>query len=269
MVHVGDAVGQVDYLGLQGGRVGFVAGVVADAVAHLPGEVETLPVVLQHLHHPGALLVVLEAAQAQLPEHLVKDALAGVAEGSVAQVVAERDSLGQVFVQPQRPRRRPGDAGHLQGVRQPGAVVVALGRDEDLGLVLEPPERLAVDDAVAVALVGGAERAGLLGALAAARGRRALRPWGESRLVEVGGQTRPSPPTRASQQSPTSPAHAPAPLALAAVTRPAPRRRAGVRAVRQTSPALQSPVLAAVFSSSTACAAAKRASGTRYGLQLT
>ncbi len=127
-------------------------------------------------------------ARAQTLEHLVDDALAGVAEGSVAQIVAEGDGLGQVFVETERPGGRPGDAGHLQRVRQPGAVVVALGRDEDLGLVLEPPERLAVDDAVAVALVGRAESAGFFRALAAARGRRALRPFGEPRLVEVGGQ---------------------------------------------------------------------------------
>ena len=36
---------------------------------------------------------------------------------------------------------------------QPRAVVVALVVDEDLGLVLQPAERRAVDDAVPVALV--------------------------------------------------------------------------------------------------------------------
>ena len=58
----------------------------------------------------------------------------------------------QVLVQPQRPRDRARDADHLEGVGQPRAVVVALGRDEDLRLVLEPAERLGVHDAVAVAL---------------------------------------------------------------------------------------------------------------------
>ena len=110
----------------------------------------------------------LEATRTEVAQHLVQDALPGVAEGGVTQVVAERDRLGQVFVQAQRPGHGPGDAGHLQGMREPGAVVVALGGDEDLGLVLETAERLAVDDAVAVALVGRAERAGLLGPLAAA-----------------------------------------------------------------------------------------------------
>jgi hypothetical protein len=43
-------------------------------------------------------------------------------------------------------------------VGEAGAVVVALRRDEDLGLVLEAPEGLGVKDAVAISLEGGAER---------------------------------------------------------------------------------------------------------------
>ena len=120
----------------------LVPGVVADAVAHLPGEVEAPAVVLQHLHHPDALLVVLEAPAPSSSSISSHDLLAGVAEGRVAQVVAERDGLGEVLVQPQRPGDGPGDAGHLQGVRQPGAVVVALRGDEHLGLVLQPAEDL-------------------------------------------------------------------------------------------------------------------------------
>src|SRR5207248_2713115 len=47
-------------------------------------------------------------------------------------------------------------------VGQARAVVVALGRHEHLGLVLQPPEGLAVHDPVAVALQGRAQRAVLL-----------------------------------------------------------------------------------------------------------
>src|SRR5204863_4403708 len=50
------------------------------------------------------------------------------------------------------PRARARDPGRLQRMREPGPVVVALRRDEDLSLVLEAAERLRVDDAVAVAL---------------------------------------------------------------------------------------------------------------------
>ena len=53
-------------------------------------------------------------------------------------------------------------------MRQARAVVVALVVDEDLGLVLEPAEGRAVDDAVAVALVARAQRVLLLRVAAAA-----------------------------------------------------------------------------------------------------
>ncbi len=75
----------------------------------------------------------------------------------------------EILVEPQRPRHRARDPGHLQRVRQPRPVVVAHRRHEHLRLVLQAAERLAVHDPVAVALEGGAQRAvGLLAARAAA-----------------------------------------------------------------------------------------------------
>src|SRR4029079_16832987 len=97
--------------------------------------------------------------------------LAEVPERGVAEVVAEADRLDEVLVEPERPRDRARDLGHLDRVRQPRPEVVALGRDEHLGLVLEPPERLAVDDAVAVALQRRAQAAVLLGEPSAGRPR--------------------------------------------------------------------------------------------------
>ena len=83
-----------------------------------------------------------------------------VAERGVTQVVAERDRLGQVLVQPQRPRARPRDLRDLERVREPRAVVIALGRQEDLRLVGQSAKGLAVDDPVSVALVLGSVRVG-------------------------------------------------------------------------------------------------------------
>ncbi len=99
--------------------------------------------------------------------------LAGVAERRVPEIVAEADRLGQILVEAQRARDRARDAHRLERVRQPRAVVVALGRDEDLRLVLQAPERLAVRDAVAVALERAAEAARLLLDEPSARLRRA------------------------------------------------------------------------------------------------
>ena len=105
-------------------------------------------VVLEHVDDAQALLVVVEAARHQR----VDDALAGVAERRVPEIVAERDRFGQLLVQPQHLGDRARDLRDLERVRQPRAVVIAGRREEDLRLVLQPAERLAVDDAVAVAL---------------------------------------------------------------------------------------------------------------------
>src|SRR5690606_33654088 len=66
----------------------------------------------------------------------------------------------------ERAADRARDLRHLDRVGEPRAVVVALVVDEDLGLVLQPPEGAGVDDAVAVALKAGARRALRLGQVA-------------------------------------------------------------------------------------------------------
>src|SRR5688500_19458350 len=83
---------------------------------------------------------------------LVEDALAGMAEGRVAKIVAERDCFSELFVELQHLRDGPGYLGDLESVRKPGPVVVAGWRKKHLGLVLQPAKRLGVDDPVAVAL---------------------------------------------------------------------------------------------------------------------
>ena len=129
-----------------------------DAVAHFPGQVQSGSLLLQPLHHPQGLPEVGEAAG----HDGVEQPLSRVAEGGVAQIVAQGDGLGQVLVQRQPPGDGPGNAADLQGVGHPGTVVVPLRLEEHLGLVLQPPEGLAVDDAVCVHLEAGAHAAGLL-----------------------------------------------------------------------------------------------------------
>ena len=67
-------------------------------------------------------------------EESIEHALPGVAEGGVAEVVAERDRLGQVLVEPQARARVRAIWRDLQRVGEAGAVVVALGGEEDLRL---------------------------------------------------------------------------------------------------------------------------------------
>ena len=98
--------------------------------------------------------------------------------GGCPSVVAEPDRLGEILVQPQRPRDDARDAGRLERVRHPRAVVVARGVDEDLRLALQAAERLRVQDPVAVALERRPHAALVLGPLAAAR---LVRAHGERR----------------------------------------------------------------------------------------
>ena len=107
--------------------------------------------VLEDVDDAQALLVVIEPARYEL----VDDPLPGMPERRVAQVVPERDGFGQFLVEPQDLGDAPGDLRHLERVREPCPVVVAGGREKHLRLVLETPERLAVDDAIPVALKGG------------------------------------------------------------------------------------------------------------------
>ena len=122
--------------------------VLGDAVADFPGEIQAAAVVLEHVDDAQALFVVIESAGHQA----VDDPLAGMAERRMTEVVTEGDRFGQLFVQPQHLGDGARDLRHLEGVREPGPVMIAGRREEDLRLVLQPAERLAVNDAIAIAL---------------------------------------------------------------------------------------------------------------------
>ena len=149
VVDVRDPVDDAHDLALERRRL-LRTGVREDPVDHLACQVEPLGDACR-------LLVVAEAAL--VAEQLVERGLTRVAERRVTRVVAETDRFRQVFVQAECARDDAGDAGRLERVRHARAVVVARGVDEDLRLALQPPERLRVDDAVAVALERRADTA--------------------------------------------------------------------------------------------------------------
>jgi hypothetical protein len=86
-----------------------------------------------------------------------------MAERRVTEIVGERQRLGEIVVEPERPGERAGDLPDLDRVRQPGAIGVAFNEDEDLRLVGEAAKCRRVQDAVAVALTIGAGRRRRLG----------------------------------------------------------------------------------------------------------
>ena len=180
-------------------------GVADDAVADRLGEVEPAPVALERVDDAQRVLVVAKAGAEALAQAAVQGVLADVAERRVAEVVAEPDGLAQVLVERQRAGHGPRDLGHLERVGQPRAVVVAGGRHEHLGLVLEAAKRLAVDDPVAVALKRRAQAAVGLGVAALRPGRSAW-PAGRGRPPPARGCARRTGrrPARSGARSPGS-----------------------------------------------------------------
>ena len=112
------------------------------AFQRLPGEIEAVETgiaAFQLGDDAQRLRVVIEAAEPA--QGCVERALAGVAERRMAEIVRQRQRLGEVLVEAERARQRAGDLRHFQRMGEPRAVVVALVIDEDLRLVRQPAER--------------------------------------------------------------------------------------------------------------------------------
>src|SRR5690554_1838908 len=77
----------------------------------------------------------------------------------MSQIVAQGNGLGQILVEAQAPGYGSGNLGHFKGVGKPGPIVVAFGGYEDLGLMLEAPESLAMGDSIPIPLKGGTQGA--------------------------------------------------------------------------------------------------------------
>ena len=127
--------------------------------------------------------------------------LAGVPAGAVPAVVAEGDGLGEGDVEAERPGHRRGDLGDLEGVGEPGALVV-VGEHEHLRLAGQAAERRGVEDAVAVALEARPPRVGLLGPGPLARRRPTGWPTSPApRARAPGGASGPPAPPAAACES--------------------------------------------------------------------
>jgi len=197
VVDVRDAVQQPDDLAFERRRLRGAAGVVEDSIPDRVAEVETRSVALEPVDDPQRVLVMAKRASEALGQTAIEDVLAEVAEGRMPEIVAEADRLDEVLVETERAGDGPRDSRDLEGMREPGAVVIALGSDEYLRLVLQTPKRLAVNDPVAVALERGPQTAVGLGMGPTRRiGRRRKR--GEHRGLEradpigEGGRDRPA-----------------------------------------------------------------------------
>ena len=146
------------------GAVGERTIVLDQALERFPGQVQAVEcwiAPLQHRHHAQRLGIVIEAAECR--QAGIERAFSGMAEWRMPQVVGERERLGQILVEPQPPGQRARDLRNLERMGKPCPIVIALVKNENLGLVLEAPERGGMDDAVAIAPKGAAACAWRLG----------------------------------------------------------------------------------------------------------
>src|SRR5688572_189118 len=103
-----------------------------------------------------------------------------MAKWRVTEIVTQRDRLGELFVELQHLGDGARDLRHLEAVRQPRAVMIAGRSEEDLRLVLQSPERLAVNNPIPVVLKGrthivfglGMQAASRIGAVCGLRSQR-------------------------------------------------------------------------------------------------
>ena len=121
----------------------------------------------EFVHDAEGLDVVLEPSV--IPHQPVENLFPRVAEGGVPEVVRERHCFGEVFVEAERPGDRARDLRDLEGMGEPGPVVVAFVVDEDLRLVLKPAEGARMDDPVPVPLIRRPQRFGRFRPAAARR----------------------------------------------------------------------------------------------------
>ena len=120
-------------------------------ISDLKRKVQSVALVLEMVDDAQGVFIVAEGASVSL-EDAGEGFFSSVAEGGVAEIVAEGDRLREVFVEAESTGYGTGYLHHLQGVREACPEVVAVRGDEDLGLVHEPTEGLGVDNAVPVAL---------------------------------------------------------------------------------------------------------------------
>ena len=80
-------------------------------------------------------------------------------KGVWPKVVGQGQGFGQILIEPHDTGNGPCHLGYLNGMGEPGAVMVALVIHKNLGFMLQAAEGGGMDDAVPVPLEGRARRA--------------------------------------------------------------------------------------------------------------
>ena len=119
---------------------------------YFPCEIEPSALFFYTVYDSQTLDSVMKTSKPMFFGQRIKNLLPHVPKWGMTKVMAQSDSLGQVLVEPEGPGYRPRDLGDFKCVCEPCPVVVAFRQKEDLGLIFEPPEGLAVYYPVPVSL---------------------------------------------------------------------------------------------------------------------
>ncbi len=129
-------------------------GVLDDAFADFEGEVQAAEggvALLEIFDDAEGVQVVIEE-ESMLAHGGVESFFSGVAEGRVADVVDQREGLGEIDVEAEGSGDGAGDLRDFERVGEAVAEVVGVAAGEDLRFGFEAAEGAGMDDAVAVAL---------------------------------------------------------------------------------------------------------------------
>ena len=151
-MYVRDLVTEPHCLALQGFRVPGRS-VVQHPVKHFAAQIQALPLLFKHPRHTHALLKMQESERT----HLIQRTLSRMSEGRVPKIMPEGNRFHQVLVQAQAAGHGSCRLGHFQRVHHPRPVMVAPWGQENLGLILQPSERFAVDNPVPVTHIACAD----------------------------------------------------------------------------------------------------------------
>jgi len=96
-------------------------------------------------------------------KQVCQNSLTGVAEGRMAEIVAQGNRLGKILVELQRPSHGSGNLADFKGVGKTGAVMIPFWSEKDLSFVFKSAECLAVQNPIAVNLENRAHWTGFFG----------------------------------------------------------------------------------------------------------
>jgi len=151
---IGDARGNATFTAASDGRAaarhqGTI--VFDDAFERFPGQIEAVEIriaVLQRGHDAQGLRIMIKSAV--IFQTGIQCPLASVTERGMAEIMRQRQRLGEILVEPELTGKRAGNLRDFQRVRQARAIMIALVKYEYLCLVLQAAERGRMNDPVAI-----------------------------------------------------------------------------------------------------------------------